>query len=278
MINILLNLLGRFPFVIKLFRIIGRFFIKKFMLPTYKKSHEVWEGRRSLGRYWYNLGEHIEYSIRHVSIADPENMEPRIALRSKNRKVRALDFVVESFGSGIRYQDRISVNNIDNSPIVQKLINMPRDGLIESSKNGIYFSLDSFKIKHCSLTFDDHVVNIEDSLKKTIMHNWVNDEFIQRIDQLWNTNEIRWVKQDIVSYWKWWFGRPRVFTISSAPVNKSKTSFVKDFITDSIRWFMCLKWLVSLQFWLGIWFGKIVWDEDGHLKIKLHDSSQLEYE
>lgn len=240
---------------------------QRLMLSTYRWSHERWARRHQLGAHWMTLGDHIEYSVRIATLADPEPRISRIAFRATEQELEKVELVFEAVGGGIRYQEPISLGNLNRQPIVWTLDNIPYADLAGTSDRGLFFSIESFRILNCKLHLrDGQKLEIATSLTVSLMQNWLlNDEWVWRWRQRWNCNSIRWAKQGLREYWRFGFGRPRVIIFSPLP-SRSWRKPVWGTVAQSIGWVMGCRWLVTIQFWLAIWSRLFVLNEDERLQ------------
>lgn len=241
--------------------------MKRLLLPTYRRSHALWARRHRLGAYWGSLGEHVEYS---VDLARPTDSDPkasRIAFRSRGAKVDQLKLVFEASGGTIRYQEQISVHDLDERPVVWTLVNIPCQELIEASEQRIRFSIETFQIRRCEMQLENgELIQLFDSVTSTLSHNWLlSDEAVYRWNQWWNTNSIKWAKFSIQEYWRFGFGRPEV-VICSPTSNQSYREPLWRSGARAIGWVMSRDWVVTVQFWAALWSGLFVLTDDDRLK------------
>jgi hypothetical protein len=78
----------------------------------------------------------------------------------------------------------------------------------------------------------------------------LNDCWVHRWNRWWNCNEIRYAKRNIGEYWRFRSGWPL----------QRASLFGK---------IMGVHWLVTVQFWLAIWSGLYVMNDDGLLVSRL---------
>jgi hypothetical protein len=252
-------------------RVLGWLFnwlTKGLMLATYQWSHARWDNRHRLGARWSPLGDHAEYSVRLAQFTDPASQSSRIKFRARNAEVSKLNLVFEAFGCEGRYQQQISVEDLDQRSIIKVLSDVPRADLIEASDRGIFFSVDSYRLRNINVQLrDGQSISLPDSLTASLMHNWLlNDAWAFRWKQRWNCNAIRYAKQGIREFWRFRFGRPRVRIFSPDRTGTKRQPLSRSLMTG-LGWVMGCNWLVTVQFWLAIW---------SHLYI-LTDKERLEW-
>ncbi|SDF82840.1 hypothetical protein SAMN05216466_101204 [Paraburkholderia phenazinium] len=235
--------------------------ITKFLLlSTYRLSHELWAKRHRLGAHWSPLGDELEYSLYFAQPADPEPRTSRIAFRATDSEIEAVNLVFEAVGSGIRYQEPIRLHRVDRRPIVRALSSVPSLDVLERSEHGVFFTIDSYQLRNCSIHYPDgRSRELEDSLEGHLMQNWLlNDCWVYRWGRWWNCNEIRYAKGNIAEYWRFSSSWPRQRTSSIGKV-------------------MSARWLVTFQFWLAIWSRLYVLSDEGLVascwRQKKHDDS-----
>lgn len=95
------------------------------LIKTYQLSHERWAVRHRLGASWHSLGNYLEYSLRFAQLTDKEPRCSRIAFRSKEERLQQVELVFEAIGSGLRYQETLCIHDVNNSPIILTLSNIP---------------------------------------------------------------------------------------------------------------------------------------------------------
>ncbi|VWD54729.1 hypothetical protein BLA18110_07968 [Burkholderia lata] len=240
---------------------------QRIMRPTYEWSHEKWEQRERLGSWWYSLGDHVEYTIRVATLVDPESYSSQIAFRSPKAELDQLDLVFDAFGSGVRYQHQISISGLDGRPVVHTLTHVPRDDFLDHIKEGIFFSVESYKITNCRIRLHSgETINVEDSKTMHLDHDWIlNGKWVTRWGRTFNCNAIDWAKRDIQLYWKFGFGRPKVIVFSADPSRCTRITAWRR-LAIALGQVMGSHWLVTVQFWLAIWSGLYVLNEDERLQ------------
>lgn len=224
------------------------------LLKTYRQSHEFKQKRLRLGAHWKKLGEHLEYSLRLSNPADHEKVKPRVAFRSPNNLVTKASMFFEARGSGIRYQQKIELINIDEKPLVFTLDQIPQDDLLESSERGIFFTIDEIQFLECQLIFSNgHHSPVFNSLTSHLAYNWLlNDKWNRRWGMLWNCNAIEHAKVEISHYWRWRLGDYRHFVFYS---NDKKGIAMKGMVLKSLCKILINPYALTIQFWLAIHSG-----------------------
>lgn len=222
---------------------------KLLLLSTYRQSHELWAKRHRLGAHWTLLGEALEYSLYLAQPSDPEPRTSRIAFRATEDNIESVDLVFEAVGSGIRYQEPIWLHHVDRRPIVRALSSVPSLDVLELSERGLFFTIDSYQIRNCSIRYPDgRSRELADSLEGHLIQNWfLNDLWVNRWSRWWNCNEIRYAKRNIAEYWRFRSGWP----LRRASI---------------LGKIMSARWLVTIQFWLAIWSRLYVMNDDGLLE------------
>lgn len=236
---------------------------KLLLFNTYVRSQEIWARRNRLGARWQPLGNYLEYSLRLALLTDIEPRTSRVALRATSRKISSLEVYFEATGSGIRYQEKISLCDLNSRPIIWNLVNIPCQRLIDISESGAAFSIDSVQFLHCHVELDDgEVIPRHNSLMAHMTHSWLmNDEWAFRWGVWWNCNSIKWAKRRIEEYWRWGVGSP-AFRIYSS--NHREPIWISGL--RGIGWVMGRSWLVTLQFWMAIWSGLFILNDDDRLQ------------
>lgn len=191
------------------------------LIKTYQLSHERWAVRHRLGANWHSLGNYLEYSLRFAQLTDKEPRCSRIAFRSKEERLQQVELYFEAIGSGLRYQETLCIHDVNNSPIILTLSNIPTlDVLI--LEDGFAFTVEQYQLKYCTIKLmTGESISIDNSSKYLLMQNWcLIDTWKRRWGTIWNCNVIECARRRIAEYWKWGFclplvGRPPViFTIA----------------------------------------------------------------
>lgn len=235
---------------------------------TYLHSHRRWTSKHDLGSFWNPLGEYLEYSVYLAESTDAQPQESRIALRSMEGTVNRLECVFEGRGMGVKYQDRIIAVDLDTSPAIFKLINQPVCELIEVTNDRVRFSLDTYRLIHCSIDLSNgHNIVVPDGLTQTLTQTstW-NSQWSKRWDMDWNLDAVKFAQQELEIYWRW-FG---TYSYSGmyVPVADGGPKYAAPWVrvgAKAIGWVMSNRWLLTAQFWLAIWSGLWVLDQDDRL-------------
>ncbi|MGS1047386.1 hypothetical protein ACVCIC_00475 [Burkholderia glumae] len=240
------------------------------MLSTYEWSHERWLSRHQLGSRWESLGEHVEYSVRLAILTDPDPRVSRIAFRARDQSLRRLDLVFESTGGGIRHQDRISIDRVDDRPVVYSLLQTPDCvPVIPPGRRSFYFSVESYQIIDCRAELaHGQAVEVPDSREFHLSQTWFDtSSWKRRWGRTWNCDAIAEAKRGIGEYWRFGFGRPRTVVYSPAALTGRRARRpVWPTLALGIGRVMGGSWLATCQFWLAIWSRLFVLDDDEHLR------------
>lgn len=221
---------------------------------TYKKSHEDKQKLQRLGSYWESLDDHLEYSLRLSNPADHEKIKSKVAFRSLKTPIKEAVLFFEARGSGLRYQQKIELKNIDENVLVVTLEQIPQDDLIESSERGIFFTIDEIQFIDCQLTMiDGHKIPHFNSLTSHLTYNWLfNDKWQRRWGMLWNCNSIEYAKLEMSGYLRRRLGDYQHFFFTSdhnegfSLVGRMRKLLCKIIIHRSV---------LTILFWLAIHSG-----------------------
>lgn len=224
------------------------------LLKTYRKSHEFKQKRLRLGAHWEKLGEHLEYSLRLSNPADHEKIKSRVAFRSPNGAIKNVNMFFEARGSGIRYQQKIELININENILIVTLDRIPQDDLLESSERGIFFTIDEIQFIECHFIFSDsHHSPVFNSLTSHLTYNWLlNDKWKRRWGMLWNCNAIEYAKVEISNYWRCQLGDYRYFVFYS---HEQKNFTLEGVIRKRLCKILIHPYALTIQFWLAIHSG-----------------------
>ena len=239
------------------------------LYKTYVESHKKWNSRHRLGARWKQLGDHLEYSVR---IAQPTDHKPHVsqlALRSTGQRLSKVDLYFEARGAGVRYQDKVSVCDVDQTPMVWNLMNVPVLKFLETSGEGIAFSVEEIQLRHCVVRLaNGDVLPPHESLRASLTQSWlISDEWARQWGHWWNCNAIKFAKGELSLYWRFCFGLPRNRVYSPHASGPFCKPFVQSLIR-SVGRLMALPPLVTAQFWMAIWSGLCVIDEDDKLSLR----------
>jgi len=224
------------------------------LLKTYKRSHEFKQKRLRLGARWEKLGEHLEYSLRLSNPADHGKIKSRVAFRSPNGLIKKANMFFEARGSGIRYQQRIELTNVNENVLIVTLDQIPQDDLLESSERGFFFTIEEIQFLECQVILSNgHHSTVFDSITSHLTYNWLlNDKWKRRWGILWNCNAIEYAKVEISHYWRWRLGDYRHFVFSS---HDEKGIAIKGRIYKRLCRILIHPYALTIQFWLAIHSG-----------------------
>ncbi|MCQ2995380.1 hypothetical protein NLO95_14780 [Pseudomonas syringae] len=250
--------------------------ITKLMLhKTYLQSHRKWNARHRLGARWQKLGEHLEYSIRLAQPTDPEPQTSRFAIRSTGGRLETVDLYFEASGAGLRYQEKISAYDVDRSPMIWNLNNIPVQRFLGGLDEGIHFSVEEYQLLNCVVKLSSNQLSSPiNSVRAYLTHNWImNDDWKRRWDGWWNYNAIKFAKGELAMYWRLGLGMPSVRIYSPYARKSSRSSFIRP-ILRAFCSFMALPPLVTAQFWIAIWSGLYVMGDDDRLRFRWRGGSE----
>jgi hypothetical protein len=237
---------------------------QKLLINTYMHSHEQWASRNRLGARWDSIGDNLKFSIRFGLPTDNRESMTRIAFKTTDTLLSRIEMTIEAEGAGIRYQEHVSLVNVNTSPLVLNLANIPVLDVF-FPKESIEFSVNSYQISNCQIWYEDgtreHIKNCQ---RYYLMHNWcLNDTWIRRWGMTWNCNAIHEAKRRIGDYWKWGFKAP---VMGIYPPFTASNSRLYTGQAESLRWLMTRQWCLALQFWLAVWSGLFVMGRDNVLR------------
>jgi hypothetical protein len=224
----------------------------RLLLPLYQQSHAVWLKRNSLGSYWRPLGEFLEYSLCLGQATDPVPHESYIAVRAKaGHQVERVSFVFETASRVERFQEAITLYDVDQTQITRRMSNIPHDQVFRSLDGDIFFRWDTSRFTNIELIVAGHgLVKVPDFRQGNAFHSWFwNSDWVVVKGMFLNVDAIKYCKQDIGGYWRWIFCMPKVYT-----AGRTKGVTTQDLITLSTRPIAALmssNFMVSLQFWVG---------------------------
>lgn len=237
---------------------------QRLLMSTYMHSHEKWALRHRLGARWDAIDNNLEYSLRFGMLTDKGEPLTRIAFKTTNTPLARIELTFEAEGSGVRYQQIISLSDVNATPLVVTLTNVPALNFSLIHGN-IAFLVESYHIRNCRVWLADGSMNrLQDSPRFHLTQQWcLNDKWVWRWDMPWNYNSIDWAKRRIGDYWKWAFKVPflGIYPPFSTPRYRF---FVWKF--SSLRWLMTRQWCLTVQFWMAVWSGLLVMNSDGILQ------------
>ncbi len=236
------------------------------LYKTYIGSHRKWSSRHQLGSRWVPLGDHLEYSLK---LAQPTDCKPhvsKLALRSTGERLANVDLYFEARGAGIRYQDKISACDVDRTPMIWNLINVPVLEFLGDLRDEIAFSVEEVELRKCVVRLSSgETLPPCDSMRAYLTQNWLlNDEWRYQWGHWWNCNAIKFAKGEIAIYWRFCFGRPKNRMYPSRATESSWQLIIQALLRGFGR-IMALPTLVAIQFWLAIWSGIFVIDSNDRL-------------
>lgn len=242
---------------------------KVLLYKTYVGSHRKWNSRHQLGSWWEPLGNHLEYSLRLAQPTDHKPQVSKLALRSTGQKLSNVSLYFEARGAGVRYQDKISVCDVDQTPMVWNLINVPVLNFVGGPREGIAFSVEEVELRQCVVRLSSgEALPPCNTMCSYLSQSWIlSDEWVYQWGYWWNCNTIKFAKEEIAIYWCFCFGLLRNRVHSPYVIGPRRRAFMQVLIRG-IGWVMALPPLVTAQFWLAIWSGLFVIDRDDILSFR----------
>lgn len=239
------------------------------LYKTYVRSHRKWSSRHQLGSRWVPLGDYLEYSLK---LAQPTDRKPhvsKLALRSTGQRLANVDLYFEARGAGIRYQDKISICDVDRTPMIWNLINVPVLEFLGDLRDEIAFSVEEVELRQCVVRLSSgETLPPCDSMRVYLTQNWLlNDEWRYQWGHWWNCNAIKFARGEIAIYWRFCFGLPRN-RVYSPYAKGSRRQSIGQSLLRGIGQIMALSPVVKTQFWLAIWSGLFVMDRNDRLSFR----------
>lgn len=236
------------------------------LYETYARSHERWSSNHRLGSHWDALGDHLEYSVNLAQPTYPESRVGKLALRATGEAVAGVELFFEARGLGIKYQQRISLCNVDDTPMICNLTNIPMMQYVASPGDCISFTVEDFRFLQCEVKLSSgEKVRAFDSVRSYLTHSWLlSDDWSYRWGYWWNCNSIKFAKHELSTYWRWGFGLPRVRVYTPRTTSPYRKSLMQALL-QGFGWLMGSAPLVTVQFWFAIWSGLFVMDKDDRL-------------
>lgn len=240
---------------------------KRLYLPTYRKSHEIWMKRHRLGAHWHSCGDHLEYSTYLPNSTDPEPRIPRIALRAKGENIEHASLIFEAESRVARFQERIVVTNVGKKPVIYSMVNIPHQELVQADERGIRFSLDEYILFDIYIRLESGLeFRKKSSLRASLTHSWlINSEWENKWGQPWNLDVLKFAKGELAGYWRFVFGANGMRRYTPNGCTSRPFGSV---IRKPIAGLMATDLLVSTQFWLAIWSGLWLLNEDWRLECR----------
>lgn len=229
---------------------------------TYRRSHLIWLEHHRLGSFWKRCGQHFEYSLHLATITDSEPRQSKIAIRAE-KDLDELTLVFEARSGGARFQERIELLNVNQKPIVWTMAQIPvQDVPMINEDAGIRFTWSEYDISVTKLRLrDGHEVAPFKTRQSHLTHTWfLNSEWTNRWGLYWNLDAIKEAKVHLLHYWiselKYLhFGRE----ISLMQRLRRK-------LLSPVGRVMASDWALSSQFWVAIWSGLFVLNNESRLQ------------
>lgn len=242
-------------------------FTKALFYKTYSDAHQRWMKRHRLGARWQKLGNNVEYSL---YLAKPTDAEPRVskvAFRAVETEVAKFECVFEAEGAGVRYQDAITLHDLDRSPIVFNLVSIPTQKFLSHLEDDIRFSVESYQFRKCFAALSNGQSEKFDSLTSHLTHTWLlQDTWSRRWGNFWNCNSIAYAKREIEMYWIWRFNFRGGSAYTQLPSGRTSKKPFWSFWRRPVVWLMSRPGLLTMQFWAAIWSGQFILDENDRLR------------
>lgn len=256
--------------IISAIRRLASIVTKCLFLPTYRRSHAIWVDHHRLGTHWTKCGEHLEYSLYLAHATDPEPKISKIAIRATGQDLHRVSMVFEAESDVARYQEPIVLHNVDPKAIVWTLTNIAYQNLSQvNEKAGIRFSLDEYRFRNVQVTLDDGTEDRAfDTMQTSLTHTWHwNSDWNYRWGRYWNLDAAKWAKQQMALYWRFGFGMPQAPEYgpsgTSASFNLTQLWVAA---TRPLSRVMATNMLLTLQFWLAIWSGMFILNNESELQ------------
>ncbi|MBM5573009.1 MULTISPECIES: hypothetical protein [Deefgea] len=253
---------------------------KWLFLNTYRKSHQIWTDRHQLGAYWTKCGEYFEYSYNFALQVDDRDQKSKIAFKSLRNDIQRISLIFETESVVARYQEYIKLNDLTEKPIIMSLSNIPRLEISGRFKDGMpFFSWDDFYLRNVQIDFiDGTVVNINELLRSSMTQTWAfNSKWKRKWSSIWNVDAIDWAQHRMALYWQYRFGMPLVRIYVPYSVQRKLTfELLLAIATRPIALIMASKAAISIQFWLAIWSGLFVLNNESELQWRWGKADELE--
>lgn len=242
---------------------------KVLLYKTYIGSHRKWNSCHQLGSWWEPLGNYLEYSLRLAQPTDNKPHVSKLALRSTGQRLSNVDLYFEARGAGIRYQDKISVCDVDRTPMVWNLINVPVLDFVGGLREEIAFSVEEVELRQCVVRLSSgETLPPCNTMRSSLSQSWIlSDEWRYQWGHWWNCNAIKFAKQEISIYWRFCFGLPRNRVYSPYATGPRRKPIIQTLL-QGIGRIMALPPFATAQFWLAIWSGLFVIDHDDRLSFR----------
>ena len=248
--------------------------VRAFVLPLYRRSHARWVRRTRLGSEWRSLGNHLEYSIWVGQLTDPEPRHSRIAVRAlPGVQVECASFVFEAASESQRFQEPITLHDVDRTPITWTMRNIPHDEPIVFPNGNIGFRWDSSRFTNIEIRVAGAAaVREPNSFRSTYTHTWfLNSEWINLDGVFHNLDAVKLCKENIAVYWRFGFCTPKVF--SAGRVDRVTTQDVVTLMTRPVARLMSSRLAVAIQFWVAA-LTIYRFSDDGELVLRLSSRAE----
>ena len=241
---------------------------RRLFLRTYRRAQEISAKRRRLGAIWEACGSHFEYSDYLAQFTDPEPRTSRIALRSVSEDIDVLALVFEAESASARFQERIEVFHVGRKPIVWTMTNVPyQDYLGFHERSGPRFSWESCRIivTRLKLKSGEEARPFE-TIAADLTHSWfLNSKWKHRWGRFWNLDAVEWAKRRLAEYWRWGFGMPSTRQYGPNGLEVGAGRRLAIVFTRPIAWLLSRDSVVTIQFWMAIWSGLYVLNDESEL-------------
>lgn len=260
--SISISLAGSF---LKLVKPLWNIITRLFLLKSYHHSHNLWLKDNLLGTHWYFLDENIEYSLYFSTSTDNFSGGSKIAFRSKERNISGLRLIFEAEGCGIRFQQDINLTDINQTPIIIHLTNVPKIDPIKTDDGGIRFTIEEYCIKNYTTLNEENISSKPFSTHNNNLFNgWaLNDEWTYRWDSWWNCNAIKLAKRSIKDYWLFRYGGLKYYDYIYDHNSKNPYRIIRKMLSKVLT----NPSSINIQFWLAIHSKLFYFDNTGiHLR------------
>lgn len=249
----------------------GGLVTKKLFLSTYHRSHELWAERHRLGSRWESCGEHLEYSLYLAQLTDPEPRTSKIAIRTTGEDVARLSLIFEAESDVARFQEQVTMVNLNQKAIVWTMTNIPYQRFVEfHDRAGPRFSWDACRMRDVRIKLQTGKdVASFDTMTSHLTHTWfLNSEWKFKWNRFWNLDALQWAKHRLAQYWRFGFGMPavRIYGPSSSSANTITFRQMLAVVTRPIAWLMAKESAIVIQFWFALWSGLYVLNDESQLQ------------
>ncbi|KIE05286.1 hypothetical protein NF27_DT00600 [Candidatus Jidaibacter acanthamoeba] len=147
-----------------------------------------------------------------------------------------------------KFQQTLSLYNLDKTPFIFKLSNIPPKDLIIKD-NQVFTLYDKVTIRlHALYEKENSSINLAEYVKEynlNISHNNIlNDNFVIRWQEYWNVNIIKEVKVELAEFYH--------YHLAAFPfiLYKSLPDKIRRYCTHPLYLFLSNKYMLTLTFWL----------------------------